>query len=142
MDDQNNIWRVWDITTYIKQLRNGTKQNYGFLLKQDDEIEGESRYKMTNDPDESLRPKLVIILSKPLFGIIDSSLPDGTLGKQYNYSLHVAGGTPPYTYSIISGNLPPGLNLSGDGVISGKPCLLYTSPSPRDLSTSRMPSSA
>ena len=24
----------------------------------------------------------------------------------------------------------------------GKPCLLYTSPSPRDLSTSRMPSSA
>ena len=26
--------------------------------------------------------------------------------------------------------------------INGKPCLLYTSPSPRDLSTSRMPSSA
>ena len=27
-------------------------------------------------------------------------------------------------------------------VTSGTPCLLYTSPSPRDLSTSRMPSSA
>ena len=26
--------------------------------------------------------------------------------------------------------------------LAGKPCLLYTSPSPRDLSTSRMPSSA
>ena len=26
--------------------------------------------------------------------------------------------------------------------VSGQPCLLYTSPSPRDLSTSRMPSSA
>ena len=26
--------------------------------------------------------------------------------------------------------------------VSGKHCLLYTSPSPRDLSTSRMPSSA
>ena len=28
------------------------------------------------------------------------------------------------------------------GVFEGKTCLLYTSPSPRDLSTSRMPSSA
>ena len=27
-------------------------------------------------------------------------------------------------------------------VVKGLPCLLYTSPSPRDLSTSRMPSSA
>ena len=30
----------------------------------------------------------------------------------------------------------------GTGVIAGGGCLLYTSPSPRDLSTSRMPSSA
>ena len=31
--------------------------------------------------------------------------------------------------------------LNYDGVVTGT-CLLYTSPSPRDLSTSRMPSSA
>ena len=36
----------------------------------------------------------------------------------------------------ISGDLP-----SVDAKLTG-PCLLYTSPSPRDLSTSRMPSSA
>ena len=30
----------------------------------------------------------------------------------------------------------------GEGVVEGEICLLYTSPSPRDLSTSRMPSSA
>ena len=29
-----------------------------------------------------------------------------------------------------------------EGMPQGKACLLYTSPSPRDLSTSRMPSSA
>ena len=34
--------------------------------------------------------------------------------------------------------LPSGIGLEGAGII----CLLYTSPSPRDLSTSRMPSSA
>ena len=31
---------------------------------------------------------------------------------------------------------------NGDGIGDFKGCLLYTSPSPRDLSTSRMPSSA
>ena len=30
----------------------------------------------------------------------------------------------------------------GDGLLTAEGCLLYTSPSPRDLSTSRMPSSA
>ena len=33
-------------------------------------------------------------------------------------------------------------NLSEDAIAAVKACLLYTSPSPRDLSTSRMPSSA
>ena len=31
---------------------------------------------------------------------------------------------------------------SGQVIINGKPCLLYTSPSPRDRTRSRMPSSA
>ena len=38
----------------------------------------------------------------------------------------------------ISGNAP----LAVEGDVSVTACLLYTSPSPRDLSTSRMPSSA
>ena len=35
-----------------------------------------------------------------------------------------------------------GTNIQHDGNTISSPCLLYTSPSPRDLSTSRMPSSA
>ena len=42
-----------------------------------------------------------------------------------------------------------GIAIDGDAIfggfdssVNGTPCLLYTSPSPRDLSTSRMPSSA
>jgi len=121
LDDQNNIWREWNITSYVKDLRNGTKQNYGFLLKQDNETEGESRYKMTNDPDESLRPQLVIIFSKSLIIIIDDSLPDATTGEQYNYSLNVAGGNPPYNFSLSSGDLPGGISLSQDGELFGIP---------------------
>ena len=33
-------------------------------------------------------------------------------------------------------------DYKGGQIIDGSSCLLYTSPSPRDLSTSRMPSSA
>ena len=41
------------------------------------------------------------------------------------------------TYQIISGALPRGLTIQGNSI-----CLLYTSPSPRDRTRSRMPSSA
>ena len=76
---------------------------------------------MTNDPDESLRPQLVIIFSKSLVIIIDDSLPDATLGEQYNYSLNVVGGNPPYNFSLSSGDLPGGVFLSSDGELSGIP---------------------
>ena len=42
-------------------------------------------------------------------------------------------------FSAVAGQLPPDVNESH---YLTKACLLYTSPSPRDLSTSRMPSSA
>ena len=41
--------------------------------------------------------------------------------------------------ALIAGLTSMGIDVKCAGVL---PCLLYTSPSPRDLSTSRMPSSA
>ena len=38
--------------------------------------------------------------------------------------------------------IPPSTTSTDNCVAKSQPCLLYTSPSPRDLSTSRMPSSA
>ena len=48
-------------------------------------------------------------------------------------------------YSLFGvGYIPHHVIIGGDGEVlySASGCLLYTSPSPRDLSTSRMPSSA
>ncbi|MEW6212212.1 MAG: putative Ig domain-containing protein, partial [Acidobacteriota bacterium] len=41
-------------------------------------------------------------------------------GSAFTHQLTAGNGTPPYTWSIVSGALPPGLNLTG-GVISGTP---------------------
>ena len=42
--------------------------------------------------------------------------------RTYTATLTASGGTLPYTWSIISGSLPPGLTLnSTNGVISGTP---------------------
>jgi hypothetical protein len=39
----------------------------------------------------------------------------------YSQSLAATGGTAPYTWNIASGTPPPGLSLSGTGVLSGTP---------------------
>jgi serine protease AprX len=49
-------------------------------------------------------------------------LPIPILNKPYSQSIAASGGTPPYSFSILSGGLPPGLTLnSTSGVISGTP---------------------
>lgn len=47
------------------------------------------------------------------------SLPNGTVDGNYNAQLTASGGQAPYTWSVLSGTLPPVLNLSTNGVISG-----------------------
>ena len=44
----------------------------------------------------------------------------------------------PVTFDVVEGDK----GLRAENVVAQAACLLYTSPSPRDLSTSRMPSSA
>ncbi len=59
--------------------------------------------------------------------VATSFLPSGIQTAPYHASLQATGGTPPYTWAIISGNLPPGLTLSLGGDISGTPTQYGTS---------------
>jgi hypothetical protein len=45
----------------------------------------------------------------------------GTETVSYLHRLEASGGTPPYAFSVIAGETPPGLSLGAQGELSGKP---------------------
>lgn len=62
--------------------------------------------------------------------ITPTSLPPGQTGSAYNSagsSLQATGGVQPYIWTLVTGQLPPGLTLAPNGVISGTPILVTTS---------------
>ncbi|MFZ0961846.1 MAG: putative Ig domain-containing protein [Terriglobia bacterium] len=65
----------------------------------------------------------VIALGAPgPLAITTSALLDGTLGTPYNAKMAATGGTPPYTWSVFSGALPPNVSLNAStGAIAGTP---------------------
>ncbi len=61
------------------------------------------------------------VLAAPL-AITSATLPAATVGTAYSQQLVVTGGTPPYSWSIQSGGLPPGLALNPtNGILGGMP---------------------
>lgn len=48
-------------------------------------------------------------------------LPQATAGKAYSTTLAATGGTPPYTWTLAGGSLPPSLVLAANGTLSGTP---------------------
>jgi hypothetical protein len=61
-------------------------------------------------------------IEEPPLTFAGGALPAGAMGSAFAEPLPVTGGTPPYTWSIISGRLPDGLSLnSATGQISGSP---------------------
>ncbi|MEI6665255.1 MAG: Ig domain-containing protein [Chloroflexota bacterium] len=50
-----------------------------------------------------------------------AELPGGVTGAEYGYQLYATGGTGPYSWTVASGALPPGLRLESWGRITGTP---------------------
>lgn len=59
--------------------------------------------------------------SPAAFAITTASLTDAYKGVPYRSVLATAGGNSPVTWALTGGQLPPGLALSADGVLSGTP---------------------
>ena len=58
----------------------------------------------------------------PQLTITSTSVSNGGIGSPYSESIAATGGTPPYTWTVSGGALPPGLTLNAaSGAISGLP---------------------
>ena len=55
------------------------------------------------------------------FGITNKTLPQGTQGQAYSTQFETTGGTKPYSYRLVKGNLPQGMELSPTGELKGTP---------------------
>ncbi len=60
--------------------------------------------------------------------ITSTGLSTATTNTAYSATLTATGGSPGYTWSMASGQLPPGLSLSSNGVISGTTTVAGTFP--------------
>lgn len=69
---------------------------------------------------------ITVSISAPPLTITTTSLPGGTEGTSYSATINATGGSPPYSFTVSAGTLPPGLNLSSAGVISGTPSTANT----------------
>jgi hypothetical protein len=62
-----------------------------------------------------------VVIDNPSI-ITGSPLVFGVVGTSYSQTIQVSGGLSPFTFSVTSGGLPPGLTLEGNtGAISGTP---------------------
>lgn len=62
----------------------------------------------------------------PTITLSPSTLPNGTVGVNYNRKLTASGGKAPYDFYLFSGTLPAGLLLAATGVVSGSPTTAET----------------
>ena len=53
--------------------------------------------------------------------ITEAAPPNAAKGVSYDYRLLAEGGSPPYTWSVVEGQVPPGLHLTADGHLIGNP---------------------
>ena len=84
--------------------------------------------KVSDTAAQSLTAPLQITIAPAPLTITTSILPNGRVGVTYSATLAATGGTTPYTWSLTSGTLPPGLSLNAStGAINGTPSLAVTS---------------
>ena len=70
---------------------------------------------------------LALLPGIPVKFAITSFISSLKLGDFYSQQLEIRAGIPSFTWSLVSGALPVGINLSSDGILSGTPIVLGTS---------------
>ena len=115
-----NAGLVADLQTFVS---NGAT-NFGWLIKNQSETTSGAR-RIGSRENTSSSPKLVVNFTvpqtAPLTIASPSPLPNGTVGVPYSFTMTATNGTPPLSWSVISGTPPGGIDLSSAGELTGTP---------------------
>lgn len=91
---------------------NGT---FNFTVRATDSSTGTGPFNATSGT-------LALTIAAATLSYAPANPPAATVGAAYSQSLaNASGGVAPYTYTIASGSLPPGITLSANGTLSGTP---------------------
>jgi large repetitive protein len=108
-------------------LPEGLSLNPNGIIQGTPEVSSTSSFviKLTDAANLSATATLVLTINPAVVQLIVEtvSLPDGVVGQDYLQTLKALGGTAPYRWALKSGNLPVGLAISEEGVISGRPTI-------------------
>jgi len=74
---------------------------------------------VTDDVGSYAEMEYNIKISSRLLFETDANILSGISQSNYNFEFKAYGGTPPYTFTFVEGNLPDGVELNSNGVLSG-----------------------
>jgi uncharacterized protein (TIGR03437 family) len=78
-------------------------------------------FRVTDREGTALTRNLILRVQRTGLQISATSLPTAQRGVVYSQQLAATGGTPPYAFSLVSGDLPPGIVLGLAGLLQGTP---------------------
>ncbi|MBI2841359.1 MAG: sulfatase [Acidobacteria bacterium] len=139
LEDPSTAWRTEFLIQGFGDLRwSGMRGSYGgrvwkyvehasgerelYDLKADP-FERSSRHKQTNKTvREVIKSFSAKVAAARGLTVLDSLLPDAQGGATYAYPMSIWGGRAPFHWSVVEGQLPPGLALDpSTGLIKGAP---------------------
>ncbi len=74
----------------------------------------------SSSTQQTAQRDFTLVIEAATLTITTSQLPAGKVNVDYRASIAASGGTSPYRFTLTSGSVP-GLTLSSDGVLSGRP---------------------
>lgn len=79
------------------------------------------------------RQEFSLAVNLQLVYITTGSLDVAVAGEDYAFVIEATGGSPPYAFSLVEGELPAGLALSSGGLLQGVVSDSYFGPGPREF---------
>jgi hypothetical protein len=116
-NDSTGAGVTWTLTSGPGALSNQTKTSATYTASGG---AGSAVITVSSVSSNTTTATLLITVSAPP-SITTSSLPAGVEGTPYSQGITKTGGSGNLTFTVSAGTLPPGLNLSSSGTISGTP---------------------